>query len=107
MARPRKLKFPIVFNEWLRAALNKKRPEDRMKIFREWRRGQLLGKLGRKPTEQELFDDIKIWQEKEFNGGNFDYVLMDNLRYFAPFYYREARSEKARRNANKRWLKKS
>jgi len=107
MARPRKSIYPIGFYEWLRIALHEKRPENRMKIFREWRRGQLQGKLGRAPTDDEIFEEIKKWQETEFYDSTMIYVWMDSLRCFAPYFHRTNRSEKARKNAQKRWSKKS
>jgi len=63
MARPKKITWPVKLNELLRIFLREriKRPEDRWKAFREWRRWHLERyKLNRKPTESELESDLAV-----------------------------------------------
>ena len=84
-----------------------KRPEDRWKAFREWRRWHLERyKLNRKPTESELESDISEWQKAEFYASNHTCNLMDNFTMdFLPIYRKENRINKARKAANRRWSK--
>ncbi|HYV28078.1 MAG TPA: hypothetical protein VFA77_11125 [Candidatus Eisenbacteria bacterium] len=92
--------------EFLRAALKKKRPEDRMKIFREWRRSCLRKILNREPTDQELEDEIKMIRETKFGdpyqAEDWAYLLRD----FVPVFHKENRIKKARLAATKRHSKK-
>ena len=106
MARPPKTKFPMHLDTWLRLALPKKRPEDRMKILREWRRFSLEKKLNREPTDQELKDEVKQWQEHEFFDSHNSYNLMYSIREFLPIFHKENLSKRAKAMAAGRWTKK-
>jgi hypothetical protein len=111
MARPRKIQWPVSVTEMLRIFLRQKikRPEDRWKVFREWRRWHLERyKLNRKPTEDELEADVSEWQQGEFYSSDRTYGLMDNLTMdFLPIYRKENRINRARAAAKGRWSKKS
>jgi 16S rRNA C967 or C1407 C5-methylase (RsmB/RsmF family) len=104
MARPRKVELPIRLNEWLRRVLRDKRPEDRWKIFKEWRREHLKINLRRDPTDGELESEIKLWQQYEFYLSTRELVWIDTLRYdFLPKYHKENRIKRARTAAIKSW----
>jgi hypothetical protein len=107
MGRPGKTKFPIGLDEWLRRLLPKKRPEDRMKIFREWRRVNLRAKFKREPTDQEVEEEIKSIRERKFGPSNYVFGFGDSLMDFVPVFHKENRRKKAQTAANKRWSKKS
>jgi len=108
MARPRKLKFPIGLDDWLRLALRGKRLEDRWKIFKEWRRSYLRITLKREPTESEFELEIKKWKEAEIFDSTQIMVWSDNLRMdFLPKYRKENRIKRAGIAAEKRWSKKN
>ena len=102
MARPRKVQFPIGLEEFLRVILRDNRPEDRMKIFREFIRYDLRRKIRQEPTDSEVEDQLRRWQNAEIHG--FDLPFIDNLRFdFLPVYRKENRSRRAQTAANKRW----
>lgn len=107
MGRPRKLKHPVVLEVALRLALPKKRPEDRMKIFREWRRSYLTATLKREPTDQELEDEIKLFRGLDFDGANCRFGFWDTLIDFVPVFHKENSSKKAHIAAATRWSQKS
>jgi hypothetical protein len=105
MARPRKIQFPIGLDDFLRVILRGKRPEDRMKIFREFIRYDLRRKIRQEPTDSEVEDQLRRWQNAEIHG--FDLPFIDNLRFdFLPIYHKENRSKRGRTAAIKRWDKK-
>ena len=107
MGRPRNIQFPIGLEEWLRRVLPKKRPEDRMKIFREWRRNNLTAVLKRPPTDQELVGEIALIRETKFEQGNRIHEWAYCLKDFLPVFHKENRRKKAQTAATKRWSKKS
>lgn len=107
MGRPRKLKHPVVLEVALRLALPKKRPEDRMKIFREWRRSYLTATLKREPTDQELEDEIKLFRGLDFNAANLHPFFWEVLKDFVPVFHKENSSKKAHIAAATRWSRKS
>jgi hypothetical protein len=107
MARPRKFQFPIELDEWLRHVLSKKRLEDRMKIFREWRRMNLALDLKRPPTDHELESDIAQIRETKFENGNRIYEWGYALNDFVPIFAQENRRKKAQAAAAKRWSTKN
>ncbi len=93
MGRPRKVEYPIRLQEMLRIILRDKRPEDRMKIFREYQRYYLNANLRRQPSEDELEAEIKKWQDTEIYGLNPGFI--DNLKFdFLPKYLKENRSKR-------------
>ena len=106
MGRPRKIKFPIGLDEWLCRILPKKRPEDRMKIFREWRRVNLRAKFKREPTDQELEEEIKLIREQKFGPGNYTFGYADSLSDFVPEFHKQNRIKRAQNAATERWSKK-
>ena len=91
--------------EWLRRLLREKRPEDRMKIFREWRRLYLQEKLKREPAPQEVEDEIKLWREHD--ALKYPFGFADLLADFIPEFHKQNRIKRAKTAANKRWSKKS
>ena len=106
MVRPRKLKIPFKLNDWLRLALHgkKKRPEDRWKIFREWRRWCLKDTLKRDPTDDELESEIRQWQGYEFYHTNREWGWSDNLTLdFLPIYTKEQKTKRAKAMAAGTW----
>ncbi len=105
MGRPKKIKRPIGLDVALRFILKKKRPEDRMKIFREWRRKYLMAKFKREPTEQEVEDEIKLIREHD--AANFPFGFADSLKDFVPEFHKQNRIKRARTAANGRWSKES
>jgi len=107
MGRPGKNKHPIGLEVGLRLVLRKKRPEDRMKIFREWRRTILRATLKREPTDQEMETQIKLFREPNFNAANCPFGFWDALSDFVPIFQKENRTKKAKIAAAKRWSKKS
>jgi|ERR1035437_2594185 hypothetical protein len=107
MARPKKIELPIGANEMLRIALPKKRPEDRMKIFREWARSNLSVKLGRLPSDEESQADFELWCKKQFNSMFFLNDIAAFLRAFVPHFSAANRKRRAHLAATKRWSKKN
>jgi hypothetical protein len=99
----KKLKSPMSLEEWLRRVLREKRPEDRMKIFREWRRVNLRTKFKREPTEQEVVAEIKLCREHD--ALNYPFGFADSLNDFVSVYHQENRRKKAQRAAIARWGK--
>ena len=107
MGRPRKIERPIGLEECLRRLLPKTRPEDRMKIFREWRRVNLRATFKREPTDREVVEEIKLFREPNFDAANCPFGFWDSLTDFVPVYHKENRIKRARTAATKRWSKKS
>jgi hypothetical protein len=107
MARPKKIRFPIGLDEWLRCVLPKRRPEDRMKIFREWRRNFLTTSLKRPPTGQELESEIALIRGIKFDEGNRIHDWAYSLKDFLPDLAKANRRKRAQIAAEKRWSKKS
>jgi hypothetical protein len=105
MGRPRKIKSPMGLDDWLRRMLPEKRPEDRMKIFREWRRLNLRTTLKREPSDQEIADEIEII--RGLDAFNYPFGFGDSLRDFVPEFHKQNRINRAQAAANKRWSKKS
>lgn len=107
MGRPKKLKPPVGLDEALRKFLPNKKLEDRMKIFREWRRVNLRVKSQREPTDQEIVEEIKLFRKPDFDAANLNPIFWNRLKDFVPVYHKENRIIKARNAANKRWSKKN
>ena len=93
----------MTLEEWLRRVLREKRPEDRMKIFREWRREYLRTQLKREPTEQEVVDEIKLAQERD--AFSYPSGFADSLWDFVPDYHQNNRRTRAQQAASARWNK--
>ena len=107
MARPIKNKLPINLDAWLRVVLRGKRPEDRFKIFREWRRSYLRQTLNREPTDSEFENGVDKWKKHEFWLSYVEMRWIDNIRLdFLPQFHKENRVKRARIAADKRWTKK-
>ena len=107
MARPKKIERPIGLEVALRMVLGKKRPEDRMKIFREWRRTILRAKLKREPTEEEVETELKLFREPDFDAANRPFPFWDSLKDFVPVFHQNNRTKKAQHAAITKWSKKS
>lgn len=107
MSRPGKIKHPIGLEVALRLVLRKKRPEDRMKIFREWRRTILRAELKREPTDEDMEAQIKLFREPNFDAANCRPGFWDMLKDFVPVFHKENRRKKAQIAASTRWSKKS
>jgi hypothetical protein len=107
MGRPRKIERPVGLDACLRRVLRQKRPEDRMKIFREWRREYLKANLKREPTDQEVEDEIKLFRDPSFDGANCPFGFWDSLADFVPNFHRDNRRKRAQIAAAARWSKKS
>jgi len=105
MARPKKIKPPVNLETVLRIVLPRKRPEDRMKIFREFAKVNLWARLGRQPSEEEFHREFEEWCKKQFYSG-IDW-LSDSLKEFVPKYSAENRKKRAQIAAAKRWSEKS
>jgi len=103
---PRPLKFPAKLSSVLRFLLPKKRPEDRMKIYREFVRGSLLLSKGIKPTDDEVAASINAIAEKKFQSIDQVNMLGAFLLRFAADYEAYNRKKRARAGALKRWGKK-
>jgi len=103
MGRLGKIKSNMSLDEWLRRVLREKRPENRMKIFREWRRLYLRTKLKREPAEQEVEDEIK-WV-REHDALSYPFGFADSLREFVSVYHQENRRKRAQSAAVARWAK--
>ena len=97
MGRLPKIKSPMSLDEWLRRVLRKKRPEDRMKIFREWRRLNLK----KEPTDEQIEEEIKLFREHD--ALNYPFGLADSLSDFVAVYHQANRLKKAQRAATVRW----
>lgn len=107
MARPRKNKLPINLDAWLRIVLRGKRPEDRFKIFREWRRSYLRQTLNREPIDSELENEIEQWNKNEFWLSHIEMQWIDNIRLdFLPKFHKENRSKRSSIASKARWNKK-
>ena len=105
MGRPRKIKRPVGLDAALRHILSKKRPEDRMKIFREWRRTILRAELKREPTDQETEAQIKLFREPDFDAADCAFGFWDLLNDYVPIFHAENRRKRARIAADIRWSK--
>jgi hypothetical protein len=107
MGRPRNIKRPVGLDVSLRRVLRMmKRPEDRMKCFREWRRVYLSTKFKREPTDQEVEDEIKLFRDPSFDGANCRFGFWDSLADFVPDFHRDNRRKRAQIAAAARWSKK-
>src|SRR5690348_6944779 len=105
MGRLGKIKSPMSLEEWLRRILREQRPEDRMKIFREWRRAGLRIKLQKEPTDLEVEGVIKWF--REHNALDYGFGLADSLHDFVLVYHQENRRKKAQLAAKARWSNKN
>lgn len=107
MARPRKVQLPIGLQEVLRIAMPKKRPEDRMKIFREWARSNLTTKLWREPTDEEFKIEFNLWCKKPFTEMFHIQDVAGFLREFVPRFAAANRKKRAKTAAIAKWKKKN
>src|SRR5262249_24398885 len=101
MGRPRKITFPVSLEKWLHVCMPRKRLEDRMKIFREWRRFSLRVQFKREPTDQEIEDDIKLIRETKFKEGDRIHDWAFCLKDFLPVFHKENRRIRAQTAATK------
>jgi len=107
MARPRKPQYPITLEQALRLLLPKKRPEDRMRIFREWARVNLATKLWKQPTEEEFDAEWNLWCSKPFDRSEQLDSISGFLKNFIPQFAAVNRKKRAKTAADKRWAKKN
>jgi hypothetical protein len=107
MARPRKVEFPIGVSEMLRLALPTKRPEDRMRIFREWSRSNLMVKRGVVPTDEEAQAEFDLWCQKRFDNLYQINDLAAFLNSFTPHFSAVNRKKRAQVAAAKSWSMKN
>ena len=103
---PRPLKFPATLASALRFMLPQKRPEDRMKIYREFIRASLWTEKGRAPTDEEVASVINLVTEEKFQSLNHVQHIAEFLERFVPSYESSNRRKRARAGAAKRWPKK-
>jgi len=106
MARPRKIKFPVELDEFLRLVLLKKRPENRLKIYREHLRTDLAqdGNTVIHRTENEVIALIKEKRIRKFNEQQYE-CAAEMLLNFLPRHEAENRKKRAQVAAAKRWSK--
>lgn len=102
----RKLKFPATLESVLRFILPKKRPEDRMKIYREFVRGSLLGERGRMPTDDEVVACIEVIRKDGFQSMNHVELVAEFMLNWLPRYEAHNRRKRAKAGAAGRWPKK-
>jgi hypothetical protein len=103
MGRLGKIKSPMGLDEWLRRVLRDKRPEDRMKIFREWRRVSLRTKFKREPTDSEIESEIKLFREHD--ALTYPFGFADSLSDFVPDFHKQNRIKRSQKAAAGRWSK--
>jgi hypothetical protein len=106
MARPKKVNWPIKFDELLRIGFPKKRIEDRHKFHRFIVGEKLFGQLGRKPTDSEILQGLEENKAREFNSEHARYMLQ-YFRAAMPIFSAQLRRERARTAALARWRKSS
>jgi hypothetical protein len=91
MAKPQKLIWPIGFNELLRYAFAKKRPEARLKFYRLFLRDYLYPsttlQASRKEIEKALradrkkkFDEDRAFHLRMWSGGSFEKWKQENIK---------------------------
>jgi len=115
IAPPKAKKYPATLDEFLRIVMPKKRPEDRMKAFREYIRASM--RLNRCyqpsesglpyesvaiPTDNEVAENIQKLRERQFSEQQFADTAQFVLR-FIPHYEREIRSKRAKSGAAGKW----
>ena len=106
MARPLKTKFPVSLDDMLRLAMPKQRPEDRFKFYRMEVRDSLHRSLGRKPTAEEIEQQIIKDRGKRYEEINvFDLRVV--LREHLPVFKSELRTKRARAAAVAKWKNKN
>jgi hypothetical protein len=105
MPRPKKATFPVSLETVLRVTLPRKRPEDRMKIFREWARSNLRVKLWREPSDDEFHADFELWCRKPFTNLMHIDMAASQLKAFAPLFSAQNRKKRAQVAAAKTWSK--
>ena len=106
MARPKKIKFPIELDEFLRLVLPQKRLEDRIKIYREHLRTGLTpdGNAVIHRSDDEVSALIQMKRARKFNEEQYE-CAAEMLRNFLPQYEAENRKKRAQIAAAKRWSK--
>jgi hypothetical protein len=112
---PKAKKYPATLDEFLRIVMRKKRPEDRMKVFRESIRASI--RLNRCyqpsgnvlsydslpiPTDDEVAENIQKIRERQFNEQQFADTAQFVWR-FMPYYERETRSKRGKSGAAGKW----
>jgi hypothetical protein len=115
---PNPKKYPVGLDEFLRLALPKKRPADRMKLYRESlrldiRHTRSYQRLGGVvpiesvpiPSDSEVADVIARHRETGFDESQFQPCLI-TLRKFADWEQRQNRKKRAKAGSAKRWAKK-
>ncbi|HTB82961.1 MAG TPA: hypothetical protein VK742_04840 [Candidatus Sulfotelmatobacter sp.] len=106
MGRPRKIKFPIELDEFLRLALPKRRLEDRLKIYREHLRTDLAldGNTVIHRSDDEIIALIKMKRLRKFSEDQYE-CARRMLLNFLPQYEANNRKQRAQNAAAKRWGK--
>jgi hypothetical protein len=67
MPRPRKIQWPISFDEMLRYAFKKKRPEDRLRFYRLFLRDFLRPHSTRQASSEEIENELQADLKKNFS----------------------------------------
>ncbi len=107
--------YPVSFEEFLRLSLPKKRPEDRMKIYREsirvsMRHGKCFHPSGNvlpiekipETTDEEIAAVISHHKATGFDEIQYQYCL-EALRNFAEWSGKENRKKRAKSGADGKW----
>ncbi|MBI5773294.1 MAG: hypothetical protein HZA89_06070 [Verrucomicrobia bacterium] len=120
-ARPKPKKYPVSLDEFLRLAMpDKKRPEDRMKYYREWLRGCIRTSkyLEASPMRDKEYDSVPIPSDeevaaviaKDIQSGFNEAAYANAYGFFTkwiPKYAAENRRERASAGAKGKLKKKS
>jgi hypothetical protein len=106
MARPKKIQWPINFEEMLRYAFGKKRPEDRLKIFRLFLR-DFLHPQSTAPATPEAIEAALLENQKK----QFDENWAHHIRLWSEMSFEKWKKEnfklRDKKRAQKRWPKKN
>lgn len=104
---PRPIKtFPAPLPRVLRFLLPNKRPEDRMKIYREFVRGSLYGNKGVPPTDDEVTEAINEVASEGIKTKEHVERLADWIHnVFLPWYTAKNLKKRAKAGAEARWEK--
>jgi hypothetical protein len=104
MGRPKKPDFPIGFEEFLRYALPKKRPEDRLKFYRLFVRDYLHRPATIKASESEIEAEITKNRQNKFDE-NTAYHFRMWMNMSLSEWEKENRHNRAKLMAAGRWKK--
>jgi hypothetical protein len=104
MLRPKKIAWPIGIDELLRLGFPKKRIEDRYKFHRLMVADNLIGKLGRKPTEKEVLKALEEAKSRHYDSESARYMLQ-YFRAALPVFAKQLRQQRARAAALAKWKK--